>query len=295
MGADDYFSASRVHMNPDSPIWIEKSVQMKHVEFHAHEFTEVAFVATGSALHHHTDKSGQNRTRGLVQGDLFSVLPGEGHSYESCQNMILYNLYLDSRFLEMNRHLQNLPGWAFLFGQRLQVPDIVLHLSATVRNWAVQCLDRALYECRLMPPGFETLAPALALEFLIVATRSKEFKSSYIGGESLDILRSVSSIEENPASHFSLEQLAGTARMSVSSYTKKFRQATGVSPMEYVLRLRLQQVCHYLTASALSIGEITALCGFCSPNYLIKLFRRQLGITPAQYRKEWRENLRAGH
>ena len=56
--------------------------------------------------------------------------------------------------------------------------------------------------------------------------------------------------------------------------------------MEYLFKERLVQVRHFLAETDLSIGEIATRCGFCTPNYLIKLFRRELGITPAQYRKE---------
>ena len=56
--------------------------------------------------------------------------------------------------------------------------------------------------------------------------------------------------------------------------------------MDYICKLRLQQVCYYLMSSDKNIGEIAQLCGFCTPNYLIKLFRRAFNRTPMEYRKQ---------
>lgn len=278
------FTELQVQMSPDLPLKIEKARQMARVPIHAHEFIEIAFVAGGSALHHHTDLNGRTRTNCLIQGDVFSVQLGEQHGYEQCGNMVLYNIFLKTAFLDTYRKLDVLPGWTLFFGGRSSVPETVIHLSAATRRWAAQCLDRAVAECKFMPLGYETVMTALVVEFLVTAMRAHEMNRIEHGEDRLCILQSISMMEENPDRRFSLEQLARVSNMSVPSYTKKFRAATGVSPMEYLLKVRLLQVCHYLSSTNLSIGEIAGFSGFCTPNYLIKIFRRELGITPAQYR-----------
>ena len=285
MGAPYFFTEEEL-IGPGLPLKIEKARQMDCVPFHGHDFIEIAFVADGSALHRHTGADGHTRLGGLIQGDLFSVLPGERHGYEECGSMVLYNIFLKPEWIETYRHLENLPGWRRLLGRRSTVPEGCLHLSAAARSRATQCLDRAVYECRFAPPGCETLMTALFLEFLITAIRPGEAGRNELGENSFGILESISLMEGTPERRFSLRQLAAVSNMSVPSYTKKFRQATGVSPMEYLFKVRLVQVRHFLAETDLTIGEIATRCGFCTPNYLIKLFRRELGITPVQYRRE---------
>ena len=273
-------------MLPNLLLKIEKARQMDRVPVHTHEFIEIAFVAGGSALHHHTDLNGRTRTGCLIQGDVFSVQIGEQHGYEQCGNMVLYNIFLKPAFLETYRKLDVLPGWRLFFGERFSVPETVIHLSAATRRWAAQCLDRSIVECRVMPLGYETVMTAQILEFLVTVMRAHEMSRIEHGENHLCILQSISMMEENPERHFSLEQLAKASNMSVPSYTKKFRLATGVSPMEYLLKVRLLLVRHYLSTTDLSIEEIAGCAGFCTSNYLIKIFRRELGITPAQYRSK---------
>lgn len=282
----EIFTEQQVKMRQELLIGIERAQQMPTVPLHSHEFIELAFIASGSALHFHNGRNGEIRFDGLIQGDLFSVQIGEQHSYKHCRNMVLYNLYLKPALLDRFRNLEDLPGWKLLFGERTGLSGKLIHLSPEERAKMVQCLEQILNEYRLMPQGYETMITALTTEFLVTVVRAaanwrSDFKDIYPG-----ILESISMMEGAPEQHFSLEQLARFSHMCVASYTKKFRTATGLSPMEYLLNVRLQQVRHFLKTSDLSIAEIADRCGFCDANYLIKLFRRELGITPTRYRKE---------
>ncbi len=280
------FTEQQVKMRQELLVGIEKARQMSLVPLHSHEFIELAFVASGSALHHHTGRDGRTRIDGLIQGDLFSVQLGELHRYEHCGNMELYNLFLKPELIDGFGYLNRLPGWELLFGERDGVSGKLIHLSVEERARMVQCLDRILSEYRLKAPGYESLIAALLTEFLVITMRSEENRRSEFKEHSPGVLESISMMEGTPEQNFTLESLADMSRMSIASYTKKFRAATGLSPMEYLLNVRLQQVRHYLKTSDLSIGEIAERCGFCAANYMIKLFRRELGITPAQYKRE---------
>ena len=281
-----FFSTADVHMHDKLPVWIEKSVQWQHVDFHTHEFIEVAFVAGGSTLLEHHDLYGNVRHTGLVQGDLFSVQGHEGHSYTNGENLILYNIYLLPKFVAAYRQLLTVNGWKLLFGERNANGKLVIHLSAAERERSIASLDQAVYESRTQPPGFEVMITSLILNFLVEACRSVDMERQNLLSNDMGILRSIRAIEDDPARSFQLKDLAAMARMSVSTYTRKFRAATGLSPMDYICKLRLQQVCYYLMTSDKNIGEIAQLCGFCTPNYLIKLFRRQFGKTPLEYRRQ---------
>ena len=55
--------------------------------------------------------------------------------------------------------------------------------------------------------------------------------------------------------------------------------------MAYLQKVRLLKVCDMLSMSDLPVQNIADVCGFCSPNYMIKLFHREFGTTPEQFRK----------
>lgn len=281
-----FFTGTNVNMPPGSPVMLEKAEQWEYVCPHSHDFIEVVFVAKGSALHSHVDLNGRKRTNCLIQGDVFSVQIGEVHSYEQGRDLVLYNIFVKPEFLAGRPELRELPGWQRFFGERSRVPDTILHFPASMRHWETLSLDRAVAESQQRRAGYLTIMTAQILDFLVTALRSPEMVRPEVHEDRFCILQSIAMMEENPERHFTLEQLAKISRMSVPAYTQKFRSALGLSPMRYLLKARLFQVQHYLTATELSISEIAGLAGFCSANYLIKLFHRELGITPAQYRKQ---------
>ncbi|MBO5667939.1 MAG: helix-turn-helix domain-containing protein [Lentisphaeria bacterium] len=280
----EFFSAASVNIATGFPLKIVRDAQNPLVPMHSHEFTEIAFVACGCACHTHISRDGVIYQEGLVQGDLFSVLPGEYHAYEQCRSMVLYNIYFDAAILDDFISLHSLPNWKILLHERTDLEMKKLHLSGGQLSRAVECLDRAIREAHLRQDGFETVMIALFLEFLIPAIRSPRPEST-LGVESFGILESISLMEDKPEKKFTLKQLASISHMSIPSYTKKFRTATGLSPMAYLQHIRLLKVCDMLTMTDAPVQNIAEECGFCSPNYMIKLFHREIGVTPEQFRK----------
>ncbi|MCF6179844.1 MAG: helix-turn-helix transcriptional regulator, partial [Geopsychrobacter sp.] len=80
-------------------------------------------------------------------------------------------------------------------------------------------------------------------------------------------------------------QLSKVAGMSKSSLIVAFKDATGYSPIDYLIRIRLQKAAELLIESELSLGEIAVQCGFHDSNYLTRQFRRVYNLTPRQFRK----------
>lgn len=58
------------------------------------------------------------------------------------------------------------------------------------------------------------------------------------------------------------------------------------SPIEYLISFRLNKSMELLQSTSLSISEIASRTGFGSVSYYIEKFRKQMGITPSQYRNQ---------
>jgi transcriptional regulator GlxA family with amidase domain len=85
---------------------------------------------------------------------------------------------------------------------------------------------------------------------------------------------------------FGIESLAGTLRTHRSTLSRRFRKAVGISPIEYITRLRVQNALSLLKESAMSVAEIARQCGYDDPNYFSRLIRRHTGHSPLQFRKK---------
>lgn len=86
------------------------------------------------------------------------------------------------------------------------------------------------------------------------------------------------------AADLSAERLASRADVSVAHFARIFRDATGVSPHQYVLAARLDFARKLLTQSTMPIARIAQECGFSSQSHLTASFRAAHSTTPAKYR-----------
>ena len=83
------------------------------------------------------------------------------------------------------------------------------------------------------------------------------------------------------------------------SFKRRFQQATGMPPLEYVHSLRLEEAKHLLESADVSVEAVASEVGYEDPAFFGRLFRRTVNLTPAQYRRRFgalREALpKAGH
>ncbi len=84
------------------------------------------------------------------------------------------------------------------------------------------------------------------------------------------------------------EELSRLACLSVRAFERQFRAHFGVSPHQYVMRLRVRMASHALVHSDVPIAAIAAEHGFSDQSYFTREFRQFVGDTPASYRKRYR-------
>jgi transcriptional regulator GlxA family with amidase domain len=71
------------------------------------------------------------------------------------------------------------------------------------------------------------------------------------------------------------------------SFKRRFAQATGMTPIEYVHSLRLEDAKHLLERTDLAVEAIANQIGYEDSSFFGRLFRRRVGLTPAQYRRRF--------
>ena len=83
---------------------------------------------------------------------------------------------------------------------------------------------------------------------------------------------------------FSLAKLASLAELSEYHFSRLFKRATGTSPSQYFIRLRMVRARHLLLETRLSIIDIGLEVGYSSPSHFSQVFRREVGVTPSEFR-----------
>lgn len=89
----------------------------------------------------------------------------------------------------------------------------------------------------------------------------------------------------------SMQRLAELFGMSQRNFTRRFRSATNMTPLQYLQRERFNQARELLKSSNLSISEIAFRVGYLDVSYFTKLFKQFASITPKEYRTTVRAKL----
>ncbi len=85
------------------------------------------------------------------------------------------------------------------------------------------------------------------------------------------------------------EHLARAAAVSPIDLGRAFREAIGITPKDFVARFRIAAVCHELIGSKHPMEHIAATTGFKDASHLSRVFTRQLGVRPGEYRRRVRK------
>ncbi|MBD2727829.1 helix-turn-helix transcriptional regulator [Nostoc sp. FACHB-892] len=93
-------------------------------------------------------------------------------------------------------------------------------------------------------------------------------------------------IHANLDCNIGLTELADLAQMSLSHFSRLFKQSTGYSPHQFVIKCRVDCARELLLKSDLSIADITYKVGFANQGHLTNHFKRLLGVTPKVVREK---------
>mgnify|MGYP001027934724 CR=1 FL=1 len=100
-----------------------------------------------------------------------------------------------------------------------------------------------------------------------------------------NLQRAIAHIESHYVDEITTADLARLAGLSVPHFNRLFRKVLRLSPMEYILSLRVQEAQRLLSTTQLPLGGIAARTGFYDQSHFTKRFRKVTGLTPLQYRR----------
>lgn len=95
-------------------------------------------------------------------------------------------------------------------------------------------------------------------------------------------------IRENYFKQISLEQIAKIAEMSPITFSRFFKKYCGAGFVEYLNRVRTNKACYLLRETEYQVQDIAVECGFVSISNFNKQFRKTEGLSPRDYRSQYR-------
>lgn len=105
-----------------------------------------------------------------------------------------------------------------------------------------------------------------------------------------DVARAIASLQEDPGRPWTLAALARIAGLSRAAFEARFRRFAEDSPKRYVAKLRMRRAAAEIERGTRSVAQIAESLGYASVASFHRAFKRELGVTPA----DWRRSKNAG-
>lgn len=206
----------------------------------------------------------------IGSGDLVCMLPGTEYSFGSRSPLDEWTHYFWIHFTgcEAERTLLRsgiTPGKVYSLGQCEE---------------AFTYYEKLFSEFRTQGEDFE-YAAAVQLRYLLYVF-GKAAKENAVGR--LD--KSIRYIHTHLRYELTVENLAAMEFLGVSRYRDIFRSVTGVSPLDYITRLRIERAKDLLSQNGSSVAEVAEAVGYTNRNYFQRLFKKYTGKTPGEFRKK---------
>lgn len=273
------------------PIWVEDISDRRHPEkrFHSHTFSELVFIVKGEGIHLLNESSAE-----IKAGDVLVIHEGATHAYDKTQNLGLINIVYDYKRLPIPiLDGYTLPLFSIFFpkdnsdGNR-DAAKPVMTVKAEEIETIFTMIKTLNQELRSFRPGSFYYSMALFMEITFQLARRSDYENK--DRQSLFLIGNVINfMHNNFRKPLSMDTLANVANMSRRNFFRKFKGTVGVTPLEYLTRIRLDYATEMLLNSDTPISEIADCCGFYDSNYFCKKFKELKNKTPGQFRLSGRK------
>lgn len=275
----------RVDFDQRYPIDISESIGVDsgYQKLHYHDAQEINLIKSGSGFY---IINGERYEFGA--GDIFMLNSNDLHCAYETRDLVILVIMFDAAWFYSN--LQ--------FEPQLLAPfsEIGLHFTNKLdcAHEKAPLLRELLHEMQrehdAEQASYGTVVYAKLLCFLSYFNRylrqeNLRGRKSAVSEPHLEKIRTVlDAIHERYAHPWTLEELAASAYLSPSHFSSLFVSIVGMSPIEYLIRLRLDKACHMLKNSDEKIVNIAMECGFRTLSNFNRLFKRNIGTEPRRFR-----------
>lgn len=248
-------------------------------DIHTHDFLEISIVLEGQANYTIEEQEFQ-----LNAGQIMLFNPGTRHGEEQRTGTYSHQLHIGLTNISLDGLKRN----------HLPTKKAVLNLG----EYQWEFLDKAwrlVKEYSEEQPEFQLMVKALIIEMLVLILRSLEKVQDNTVTLALSknakrkqylVNHAIYYLENHHTQEITLEQLADTLYVSPTYLSKVFKESTGMSPINYLIQVRLKHAKELLANEQLTIREISQAVGYQDAYHFSKLFKKYYGVSPSQLAKK---------
>lgn len=277
--------ARDIGLEPGFTFRIQKCPLTHDYYVHSHDFSELVVILSGHAIH-----IIEGREVPVKAGQVFLIHSNVSHGYKNVDGIEYVNVMFQPEQLLQQSELRLLPGFQALFYiepfyRKEMYFKGMLSLEAGQLLEATRLLDEILEEHDRQPEGYRLMIRTYFTALVGMLSRYYQNSSSHEDNKALRIGETVTYIEEHFLQPITLQSMADRAYMSTRQFLRVFTRNYQTTPMDYVIRKRLNYSCTLLRSPGLSISQVALDSGFHDQNYYSRQFRKVFNCSPSQYRE----------
>lgn len=254
-------------------------VELSYRSPHMHKEYEICMVLEGKV----TVSSGQQSTT-FYQGDLMILNPHQSHELQAVsERVVLLSVQAASGFCaRVYPSIRRLTFEQTRIGLYREDP-VHMQLKRDFLNLGIQYLrEEENYEFFCMSKLYELFGTLLKTQKWHLISEEEKMERYNKG---VRLSRIINYIETHVTEKVTLTEIAENENLSMHYLSHFFKEMLGISFQEYVALLRFRHARKLIERTNKSIAEICLECGFSDYRYLNKIYKKQVGYTPADYRK----------
>ena len=143
--------------------------------------------------------------------------------------------------------------------------------------------DKMVEQFLTKAPFLQYSLACLLSEILLTIATSKARSDGY-----RTLKKSIKYIHENFTEKIEVPELAKMEGLSNSRYIALFTKEMEKTPREYILDVSLSKACELLVSTDIPVGHVGTLSGYRDQYFFSKIFKKHLGVSPCDYRKQYR-------
>ena len=266
---------------------IERNPQVPF-PLHSHDFAELVIVVSGTGVHF--TEGAEYR---ILPGDVFVVESGFSHGFKNLDNLRLYNIIFAPQILkQVFIDIQQMPGYHAVFTLEPRFREFHkfesrLRVNPDQQQYCEQLITRLNTELSSTDFGNGNRALALAYFIELIVFLSRIYTQETLDG-STEIIRMAelfAFLQTHLNRPVSIDELSVRSNMSSSTLHRAFHRTVQCSPIDYHLQMRIDNAANLLKHSRMSVSQISEACGFSDSNYFSRQFRKRIGMSPREYKK----------
>ena len=270
-------------------IFINRAEEQIEAHMHVHDYIEIAYVAEGEGIHLIGGKE-----YNVSKGDLFIINYDVSHEFrpiESNPRLIVYNCvfkpeFIDKRLAESRdfSDFTNVFFFSSLFEEEKIGNDVkILNNNDTEIG---ELYVKMYHEYLNKTYGYVEMLRAYLIELLIKIFRlNKQGATNYNDRNKKYFDDVLDFMKENYSEDVRVDDLASIAFLSRNYFCKKFKECTGVTVLEHLQNIRVEEACKLLCTTKKTVAEVAEAVGYSDIKFFNKLFKKIAGKSPSDYRK----------